>query len=434
MFETMSWFFRYIFIFIMISFFALSCLIFFRNKIFLQPFLLVLNILMNISSHALLSMHSKAIEYNSLYISLAFCLLYVITRIYLWRILKINEFLMYDIVSMLLSIGLITLYRLNPDYAHRQIIFIFIGCIIYFFVFYLLNKIDFEIKYSKHIGLFILITLIITQVYGIQVFGSKNWIQISTFRFQPSEFLKILFVIYISMLLSNDIDKKNFLYLSASVVIVTLFFAMQRDLGSAFIFLAVYLVMLFIVDKKIYPTLISSAVAVAMGIISFYTFSHIKSRIEAWLNPWRFISDKSYQVTQSLFAIASGGLIGTGLFLGSPSYIPAVHTDFIFSALIEETGVISGIIVLLLLGLLILIGFRTSFSCNNITNKLICVGLSSMTAIQTLVIVCGVLNIIPITGVTLPFVSYGGSSLLSQIINISILYFINCKEMSEKNV
>lgn len=135
---------------------------------------------------------------------------------------------------------------------------------------------------------------------------------------------------------------------------------MQRDLGSALIFFAVYLIMLFTVDKRIYFTLISSATAFIMATMSFYTFYHVRSRVEAWLYPWKFISDKSYQVTQSLFAVASGGLLGTGLFLGSPNFIPAVHTDFIFSAISEETGIISAVIILLLLGLLTLIGIRIS--------------------------------------------------------------------------
>lgn len=433
MFETLSWFYRYIFIFLILSFFILSCLIFFHKKNFLQPFLPVLVILMNATSYTLLSMNNESIEYNTLFISLTFCIVYIATRISLNKILRINDFLLYDIVSMLLSIGITMLYRLNPDYAIRQIIFMVIGSIQYFIIFWILNRIELNAKYAKYIGLSILIILLITQAYGIQVFGSKNWIQISIFRFQPSEFLKILFVIYMSMLLIKDLNKINFFYLSLSIVVITFFFALQRDLGSALIFFVVYLIMLFMVDKKIYYTLISSVAAFVMAIIGFYSFNHVKSRVEAWLYPWKFISDKSYQVTQSLFAVASGGLLGTGLFLGNPDFIPAVHTDFIFSAISEENGIISAVIILLLLGLITLIGIRISLKCNNNINKLICVGLTSMTAIQTLIIVCGVLNIIPITGVTLPFVSYGGSSLLSQVINVSILYYIDSKEIGEKN-
>ena len=249
---------------------------------------------------------------------------------------------------------------------------------------------------------------------------------------RKGEFLKILFVIYISLLLHEGMDNKIFLHSGISVAIAALFFAMQKDLGSSFIFLAVYIIMLFLVDDKIYPTIVSTLSITAMAAVSYFTFSHIRSRVEAWLNPWRFISDKSYQVTQSLFAIASGGFIGTGLLLGNPNYIPAVHTDFIFSAFIEETGIINGISILFLLGLLIMAGFRIGLECENIMNKLISIGLTSMTAIQTLVIVCGVLNIIPITGVTLPFVSYGGSSLLSQVINISILYFIDSQNKNSR--
>ena len=188
---------------------------------------------------------------------------------------------------------------------------------------------------------------------------------------------------------------------------------------------------MFVVDEKVYPTIISAASALVMAVISYFAFSHIKSRVEAWLNPWKYVSDKAYQVTQSLFAIASGGLIGTGLSLGYPKYIPAVHTDFIFSAICEEVGIISGIIIILILCMVTIIGLNYSKNCKRTANKLICLGLSSMTGIQTLIIVAGVLNIIPITGVTLPFVSYGGSSLISQSINIGLLFFINTNETGE---
>jgi len=145
----------------------------------------------------------------------------------------------------------------------------------------------------------------------------------------------------------------------------------------------------------------------------------------AWINPWKYISGKSYQITQSLFAVATGGFIGTGLYLGDPKFIPAVHTDFIFSALCEETGILNGISLLAMYALLSIIGMDISSKCSNPIYSSAALGLTSLTAIQTLVIVCGVLNIIPITGVTLPFVSYGGSSLLSQFMNVGILYYIS---------
>ena len=175
MFETLSWFYRYIFIFLVLSFFILSCLIFFHKKNYLQPFLPVLIILTNATSYTLLSMINESIEYNTLFISLTFCIVYISTRASLNKILRINDFLLYDIVSMLLSIGITILYRLNPDYAIRQILFMIIGSMLYFFIFWVLNRIELYAKYAKYIGLSILIILIITQAL-YSGFGSKNWI------------------------------------------------------------------------------------------------------------------------------------------------------------------------------------------------------------------------------------------------------------------
>ncbi|HCJ58621.1 MAG TPA: hypothetical protein DHV55_15610 [Clostridiaceae bacterium] len=433
MFDILSWFYRYIFIFLLACFLLVSISIYFYNKRMLQPFLSVIIIVTAASSFALLSIWGETIDYKAVYIGLIFCLKYIIARILLIKLLRIKDILLYDIVNMLLAVGLAMLYRLSPDYAVRQSLFTILGDTTYFFLFYLLKKIDIKKDYSKQLGLVILVTLIITQFWGISISGSKNWIEVLGYRFQPSEFLKILFVIYISAILSRGLAKNIFLYSSSSIVIAASFFALQRDLGSALIFSAVYLILLFVTDDKIYPTLLSAAAASVMAVISFYTFSHIKSRVEAWLNPWRYVSGKSYQVTQSLFAIAAGGLLGTGLNLGNPKFIPAVHTDFIFSAICEETGIISGIIMLSLLCMATLIGLNFSKNCKEPINRLICLGLSSMTGIQTLIIVSGVLNIIPITGVTLPFVSYGGSSLISQTMNIGILYFVSMNEKGDKD-
>jgi len=176
-------------------------------------------------------------------------------------------------------------------------------------------------------------------------------------------------------------------------------------------------------DRKYYYTAASASAAALGGLVSYFTFSYIRYRVLAWVNPWKYVANKSYQITQSLFAFASGGIIGTGLYLGNPKYIPAVHTDFIFSAIGEEAGIIGAILLLLVYALLTLISMDTALRSGDRLYSNAALGLASLTAIQTLIIVCGVLNIIPITGVTLPFVSYGGSSLLSQFMNIGILYY-----------
>jgi len=431
MFELLSWLHRYLFIFLLSSFLIINIAIYYYNQRHLQPFLPVIIIITTLSSFALLSVIKEDTDYKAIAIALVFCLQYILARMLLSKLLKINDIQLFDLTNMLLSIGLIALYRLSPEYAIKQSIFAVLGDAMYFILFYLLKKINIKKDYTIHLASIILGTLIIIQFWGVEVFGSKNWLEIMGYRFQPSEFLKILFVIYISSILSKGLSRNNMILSSSSIFIAVAFFALQRDLGSALIFFAVYLVLMFVVDEKVYPTVISAASALVMAGISYFVFSHIKSRVEAWLNPWKYVSDKAYQVTQSLFAIASGGLIGTGLSLGYPKYIPAVHTDFIFSAICEEVGIISGIIIILILCLVTIIGLNYSKNCENTANKLICLGLSSMTGIQTLIIIAGVLNIIPITGVTLPFVSYGGSSLISQAINIGLLFYINTNEIGD---
>lgn len=437
MFEILSWCHRFLFIFLLITFLIISVAIYFYGKKHISPFLPVITMLTALSSFALISVNDMIEDYTAVYIGIIFCLSYLITRYLIIKLLEVQEVLLFDLVNMLLAIGLIWLYRIEPQYAIRQLIFAILAYTMYFLVFYLLNyiykKIDLKKDYSIYLGLFILTILIVTQIWGIEIYGSKNWLEIFGVRFQPSEFLKIFFIIYISTILSKGLNKNTLIYSSSSIIIIVAFFALQKDLGSALIFFAVYLIMLFIIDDKLYPTIISAISAIIMAVTSYYVFGHIKSRIEAWLNPWKYISDKSYQVTQSLFAIASGGLVGTGLYLGYPKFIPAVHTDFIFSAICEEVGIISGIIIVLILCMVTIIGLNYSKNSKKTLNKLICLGLSSITGIQTLIIVSGVLNIVPITGITLPFVSYGGSSLISQTINVSLLYFINMKENGEND-
>jgi cell division protein FtsW (lipid II flippase) len=300
--------------------------------------------------------------------------------------------------------------------------------IIAFFVIIIFMK-GFEIQYKHHLllGGSILALLLVTQIWGTEVNGSKNWIDLSFTNIQPSEFIKIIFVFFMACLLNEVLTTRRFIKIAASMLVVVVFFVMQRDMGSAFIFFTVFLVMLFTKDINGYYTAASAGAAAGGAFISYFAFSYIKFRVLAWVNPWKYVSGKSYQITQSLFAVATGGLIGTGLFLGDPKFIPAVHTDFIFSAICEETGVLGGISLICIYALISAISMDISSKCDNPIYSTAALGLTSLTVIQTLIIVCGVLNIIPVTGVTLPFISYGGSSLLSQFLNIGILYYISTK-------
>lgn len=427
MFEVLSWTYRFIYAFIAVSFSASCYLAYYKNmRVFqyISPFLNIALIAMNFT---LVSYYSDPLDLIALYIGSGLVLTYMVSRLFLGKLLKSDNYLMFDIIFNLLSIGLVMLYRLSPEYGIRQAYFAAVGILAFFVVIVIMKNFEIQSKHYLLLGGSILVLLIVTQIWGKEINGSKNWIDLTFTNVQPSEFIKLIFVFFIACLLNEDLNSKRFTGIAASMLIVVAFFVLQRDIGSAFIFFTVFLVMLFTKDIKGFYTAVSAGVAIGGAFISYFAFSYIKFRVLAWVNPWKYVSGKSYQITQSLFAVATGGLIGTGLFLGDPKFIPAVHTDFIFSAICEETGVLGGICLLSIYALLSAIGMDISSKCDNPIYSTAALGLTSLTVIQTLIIVCGVLNIIPITGVTLPFVSYGGSSLLSQFINIGILYYISAR-------
>ena len=155
--------------------------------------------------------------------------------------------------------------------------------------------------------------------------------------------------------------------------------------------------------------------------LGYFLFSHVRIRVETWINPWRFINDKGYQITQSLFAIAEGGFFGKGLGLGYPHFIPLAYNDFIFSAIVEEMGIFTGIGIIMLFLILFYRGFKIGMKQDNKFYKILALGISVLFCIQTFIIIGGVIKLIPLTGITLPFVSYGGSSLVTSFIALGVL-------------
>lgn len=431
MFEVLSWSYRFIYAFIAAGFTACCYFSYYRNTRitqYLAPFLNIVLIVMNFS---LISYYFEPMDYNALYIGGSLTVSYILSRLLLGRLLKPDSYIMYDAIFNLMTVGLSILYRLSPEYGTKQAYFSIVGILSFFAVIVLMKKIEIHYKHHLLLGGSILVLLIVTQIWGTEINGSKNWINLYFTNVQPSEFIKLLFVFFMACLLNQELNTVRFIKIAASMLVIVVFFVLQRDLGSAFMFFTVFLVMLFTKDIRGFYTAASAGAAIGGAFISYFTFSYIKFRVLAWVNPWKYIAGKSYQITQSLFAVATGGLIGTGLFLGDPKFIPAVHTDFIFSAICEETGILGGIFLISIYALIGVIGIDISSRCTDPIYSSAALGLISLTAIQTLIIVCGVLNIIPITGVTLPFISYGGSSLLSQLMNIGILYFISVKNKPE---
>lgn len=433
MFEVLSWSYRFVYIFLTAAFSFCSYLIFFKNREFYKYLLPVINLLIMASAFGLIAYFEKPADLNAVFSAAGLAVLYLVSRLSVALFINADKLLLFDAVYHLQAIGLFILYRLSSENGLKQFAFVCIGNLIFFAAYFLLKRYPIRAKHYSLLAASIFVLLITTQLLGVEIYGSKNWISLGSFYFQPSELIKLIFVFWTACMLNRPLDTRHFLVVSLFVASFLAFFVLQRDMGSAFIFFSVYLIMLFSKDKRFIYTAISGCGAVLGGLLSYFAFGYIKSRVLAWVDPWKYVSNKSYQITQSLFAVATGGLIGTGLLLGDPKYIPAVQTDFIFSALCEETGVLGGILLLSVFGLITLIGMHISLECEDSLYRLAALGLTSMTAIQTLIIVCGVLNIIPITGVTLPFISYGGSSLLSQYANLGILYYIWIEASSVKS-
>ena len=341
------------------------------------------------------------------------------------------------VASMLFSIGVVMIFRLNPYEGTRQLFWYLIGVSMFYVTYFILKS----FKGWENLTLLYLagcfFMFFITIVFGFEKYGAKNWANIKGIVFQPSELTKILFIFFIASFETNEnlltgkklskyhflIEKKKPLtFMVVAYSLIGLFFV-QKDLGSAVIFFIVYIIFMYIFDYNRYFLALNLLMAVVGSIMAYLMFSHIRVRFDIWLDPWKSVQDKGYQIVQSLFALASGGFFGTGLRLGRPDLIPVASSDFIFPAIVEEMGVFTGMGIIMLFMILVYRGFKISMEQNNLFFKYVALGISIMFAFQAVFMIGGVLKLIPMTGITIPFVSYGGSSMVTSFICLGILQY-----------
>ncbi|CCQ97120.1 Cell cycle protein, FtsW/RodA/SpoVE family [[Clostridium] ultunense Esp] len=329
------------------------------------------------------------------------------------------------IVTMLISIGVIMIYRIDPLLGIKQVLWIGMGIIIFFITYFFFKKIKGWEEWIWLYGISSIILFIMTLLLGTRTKGSINWITIGRFGFQPSEIIKILAIFLISSYYANyeKYKEKKYgpYYLMGIMYIFIMFLFLQRDLGAVLIFYSLFLALQFIYEENRKLVLYNLLIFIVSGTLGYFIFPHVKIRFETWLNPWKYIDNKGYQITQSLFAIAEGGFFGTGIGLGYPDFIPEVHTDFIFSAICEEMGIFTGIGIIMLFLILVYRGFKIAIKQEIKFYRIVALGISILFGIQSFIIFGGVLKMIPLTGITIPFVSYGGSSMLSSFIALGIL-------------
>jgi cell division protein FtsW (lipid II flippase) len=370
--------------------------------------------------------------------------------------------LLLPLAAILSAIGLLFIDRLEPSVADRyglvaqkQWQWAAIGLVVLMLTLLLTRRWTFRkrifswdlllkrYRYLLLIGALLLVAA--TMIFGIEVNGAILWLRIGFLQFQPSELLKVALVIFLAAYLEDKRDLLTYgrfrlgriplpplpyllpmlLMLGLAVAVL----AFQRDLGAAMLTLGSFLTMLYLASSRL-SYLVGGSAAFVGAVAVVYRIAdqvsalvHVRTRIAVWLSPWT--SEGAYQVIQGLYAFASGGLIGQGLGQGAPTLIPESHTDFIFAAVGEEWGLLGTTALLLLYTLLVARGLSSSLRAPDGFQQLLGAGLSLALAIQTGIIMAGNLGLIPLTCITLPFVSYGGTSLLTNFVIVALLMRIS---------
>ena len=408
--------------------------------------LLILALLLGCGAVALaaLARSANAID-GALPLMVLLTVFYIGAHLMMRRFAAQADPLLLPLAAVLNSLGVAAIYRLSPEkLGPTQVTWTLVGlgC----FVATLLIIRDYRIlaRYKYILG-FIGVGLLLLPMtpLGRTINGARLWVQFGSFRFQPGELAKVCLVIFIAAYLADrkellaiasrrignlhfpDIKHFGPLLVMWGLSLCVMFF--EKDLGSSLLFFSIFLVMLYVATARLSYVGVGSMLFVVGAYFGYNSFSHVKSRVQVWLdvfNP-RFIQDEGYQLSQSLFAMATGGLFGTGLGRGRPDLIPEAETDFIFSVIGEELGLLGTAGVLVCFMLIVARGLRASLRTEDDFGQLLAAGLIAIFAIQTIIIIGGVTRALPLTGITLPFMSYGGSSLLSNFILIGLLVRIS---------
>lgn len=346
--------------------------------------------------------------------------LYAATMLYKMLYPKSNRLLINNMCIML-SVSFVILTRLSYEKAIKQFIIatgaLVVALIIPFFIH--------NLKFLKNLKwLYALVgigALSVVLILGQTTYGSKLSYSIAGITFQPSEFVKLIFVFFVASMLYKA---NGFFDVFTSAVIAALHVVVlvcSRDLGSALIFFVVYVLMVFIATGRVIYLLLGAAGGGMAAYIAFLVFRHVQVRVQAWKDPWSVIDSEGYQITQSLFAISSGGWFGLGLYKGTPDSIPFVEADFIFSAIAEELGIIFAVCLILICVSSFIMFMNIAVKLKDKFYQLIAFGLGVTYIFQVFLTIGGGTKFIPLTGVTLPFISYGGSSMLTTVVMFAIV-------------
>lgn len=368
------------------------------------------------------------------------------------------SYYLLPLVAVLTAVGLTMVYRLDPERAGLQRWWLLIAAGLAVGLLFAVRSTGLEplrrYRYLLLLGALLLLLLPLLPadwslpLKGKTVNGSRLWIEFAAgpvgIQFQPGEIAKLLLVVFLASYLAErhtvlssgtrQIGRLRFVEPRQLVPVLLAWVASfgvlvyQRDLGASLLLFAVFLTLLFMATGRAAYPLIGSGMFVVGAFFAWQAFSHVERRIVAWLRPFSDFDGAGYQIAQGLFAMGSGSLAGSGVGLGRPELIPFAQTDFLFAAVGEELGLAGGVVVLCAYALLAAVGFGVALRSRDLFRKLLAAGLTFALGLQTFLIIGGVVRILPLTGITLPFMSYGGSSLVSNMLLIVLLARLSHEE------
>jgi cell division protein FtsW (lipid II flippase) len=351
--------------------------------------------------------------------------------------------ILLPMAALLNGVGYVFIARLDEDLAGLQALWTAVGVGAYVLTLVLVRRTRTLERYRYTLMLLGLALLLLPLVPGVgqTIRGARIWVSIGALNFQPGEFAKIVLAVFFASYL---VDKREALRVGARrigplhlpdlrtlgpVVLAWLtsliVMGAERDLGTSLLFFALFIVMLWVSTERATYLVVGGGLFAAGSWYAWKTFDHVQTRVDIWLNPWEDPADKGFQTVQATFALAWGGVVGTGIGLGNPDRIPIAPTDFIFAAIGEELGLLGGAAVIIAFLLMVGAGLRIAQRAETPFDTLLAVGLTTIIGVQSFIIIGGVIRLVPLTGITLPFVSYGGSSLVANYVLLALLLRIS---------
>ncbi len=351
-------------------------------------------------------------DFNVMSISMVLIvpLIFLVSTVLIPKLFPADRLLL-SLVNFLCALGVLMLYRMDPQKGFNQAINYGVGVLAMVAMILLVRHVC---RWDKLIWLVVLgsIAFMATPLlFGTERYGAQAWVTVAGISIQPSEVVKIALLLVEAYLLSKRKVLAAILYAGICLG----FLMLQKDLGTALVFYATAFIMLLTATGSLVLLGLGTVGAAVGGAVGYTMFSHVKKRVRIWINPWIDYRGDGYQIVQSLIAMVNGGPWGVGLGAGNAYDIPAYTTDFIFAVVMNEFGLIFGVVVILLFVALFLRGIGIALQSQTRFHMLLSLGAASIIIVQTFIIIGGNIKMIPLTGVTLPFISYGGTSLMSSM-------------------